>query len=286
MVKINRHFIRLAFIAGCAVLLGGCAVDSNKKESTKKDSEPEAPVVQTVPDSYDLNDYELSFEDNFDGDELDSTKWSRCPEWQRQDLGGYWKKDCTYVKDGNLVLESRRGTETLESGAIRSRGKFTQVGGAYQIRFKAEKKSGLWSAFWLMYSGNPVMDGTGKTDCEIDIFEIISNDHGMKYLNSAAHWDGYGPEHKSKGGRYTITDDFYDQWHTVTFFWGNEYYVAYLDDAETPYWKGKVSEYGGIAETPHYIKITSEFGKWGGAVKDEELPSYFLVDWVKAYKRK
>ncbi len=237
-------------------------------------------------DSYDLADYEVVFEDDFDGEDLDMRKWSRCPEWQRQDHGGFWENDCVYLKDGNLVLESRRGKEHLESGAVRTKTKFQQVGGAYQIRFKAEKKSGVWSAFWLMYSGKPVIDGTAETDGEIDIFEIISNDRGQKYLNSAVHWDGYGKEHRSKGAKAPITDDFYDQWHTCTFFWGEDYYVAFLDDSETPYWKGKVSEYGGPAVTPHYIKVTSEFGKWNGPVVDEQLPSYFLVDWVKAYKRK
>ncbi|MCF0241429.1 MAG: glycoside hydrolase family 16 protein [Treponema sp.] len=239
-----------------------------------------------IADSYNLSDYEEVFFDDFNGKELDTTKWSKCPEWQRQDHGGYWKNDCTYLENGNLVLESRRGIETLESGAIRSRGKFSQAGGAYQIRFKAEKKSGLWSAFWLMYQGNSDTDGTASKDGEIDIFEIISNDNGRKYLNSAVHWDGYAAAHKSKGAQYQIKDDFYDQWHTVTFFWGNEYYMAFLDDNAEPYWKGKVSEYGGPATSLHYIKITSEFGKWAGPVKDEELPSYFLVDWVKAFKRK
>ena len=55
---------------------------------------------------------------------------------------------------------------------------------------------------------------------------------------------------------------------------------------KNPNWKGKVSEYGGPAVSPHYIKITTEFGKWGGPVEDEQLPSYFLVDWVKAFQRK
>ncbi|MCQ2574445.1 MAG: glycoside hydrolase family 16 protein [Treponema sp.] len=280
---VKQIFIFTFMVLGFSIILGGCGMDS----SEKKELESEVSAPAFAPDSYDLADYEEVFFDDFDGENLNLSNWGRCPEWQRQDHGGYWKNDCSYLKDGNLVLEARRGPEHLESGAIRSRGKFMQVGGAYQIRFKAEKKSGLWSAFWLMYGGKPVVDGTAKTDGEIDIFEIISNDHGMQYLNSATHWDGYEPgNHKSKGVRYKITDDFYDKWHTVTFFWGNEYYVSYLDDSEVPYWKGKVSEYGGPAETPHYIKITSEFGKWNGPVKDEELPSYFLVDWVKAYKRK
>lgn len=271
MMKQKLFFVFM--VLGFSIILGGCVTTAEEETSG-------------IPDSYNLEDYQEVLFDDFDGTDLDKSIWDRCPEWQRQDHGGYWKNDCSYVKDGCLVLEGRRGAEHLESGAIRSRGKFMQAGGAYQIRFKAEKKSGIWSAFWLMYAGASDTDGKASKDGEIDIFEIISNDNGRKYLNSAVHWDGYSANHKSKGAQYYISDSFYDQWHTVTFYWGNEYYVAYLDDAEKPYWKGKVSEYGGPALTPHYIKITSEFGKWGGPVVDTALPSYFLVDWVKVYTRK
>lgn len=269
----NYKNIFITGIFTMIVLLAGCASGNDVETSG-------------IPDSYDLEDYELTLFDDFNGDTLDTSKWELCPEWPRQDHGGYWENDCAYVENGNLVLEARRGAKHLESGAVRSIGKFEQSGGAYQIRFKAEKKSGLWSAFWLMYYGSSDTDGKAAKDGEIDVFEIISNDYGKKYLNSAVHWDGYAASHKSKGAQYIIDDSFYEQWHTVTFFWGNEYYMAYLDDSETPYWKGKVSEYGGPAVSPHYIKITTEFGKWGGPVEDAQLPSYFLVDWGKAYKRK
>ncbi len=269
--------ISAAFIA---TILTGCSMNSDDGDSTEKQN-----AENQIEDSYDLSDYEETFCDDFNGSELDLTKWERCPEWQRQDHGGYWRNECSYIQEGNLVLEARRGT-TLESGAIRSRGKFMQNGGAYQIRFKAEKKSGLWSAFWLMYSNSPDTDGRAANDGEIDIFEIISNDNGSQYLNSAVHWDGYSQNHKMNSSKYPIRDDFFDNWHTVTFFWGSKYYEAFLDDADVPFWKGNVSRYGGTASSDHYIKITSEFGTWGGPVTSTTLPSYFYVDWVKAYRRK
>ena len=45
----------------------------------------------------DLTGYEVVFEDNFDGDKLDETKWERCPEWKRQDLNCYWDDDMSYL---------------------------------------------------------------------------------------------------------------------------------------------------------------------------------------------
>ncbi len=237
-------------------------------------------------------DYVQTFYDDFDGDKLNSKLWEKCPEWQRQDVGGYWKNDCTTVKNSMLILESKKDGKNLYSGAVRTKGKFEQAYGLYKIRFKTEKTSGCWSAFWLMTDDEHNIGGGAVDGAEIDIFEIISNDPwkpaGQKrYLNSAIHWDGYGKEHKSFGSQYYFDEDFYDQWHEITFEWTKDYYKAWLDDNEKPYWDSEVagaSKYGGINTHKNYVKITSEFGKWGGEIVDELLPHHIYIDWVKIYK--
>ena len=236
--------------------------------------------------------YVQSFYDDFDGDELNSKNWERCPEWQRQDLGGYWKNDCTTVKDSCLILESKKDGDNLYSGAVRTNGKFEQGYGLYKIRFKTEKTSGCWSAFWLMTEAEKNIGGGAVDGAEIDIFEIIANDLNYpegkrKYLNSAVHWDGYDADHKMHNSMYNFDDSFYEDWHEITFEWTKDYYKAWLDNAAEPYWdstKDGAEAYGGINTTKNYVKITSEFGKWGGDVKDELLPHHFYVDWVKIYK--
>ena len=47
--------------------------------------------------------YTLTFEDNFEGTALDTSKWELCPEQPRQDLRAYWRDKMTEVKDGNLI---------------------------------------------------------------------------------------------------------------------------------------------------------------------------------------
>lgn len=236
--------------------------------------------------------YSCTFYDDFSSSDLDLKRWSRCPEWQRQDLGGFWKDECSYIEDRKLVIEGRKKDNLLISGGVRTREKFEQTRGLYKIRFKAEKASGLWFAFWLMGDtvskiGNGAIDGG-----EIDIFEILPNDPnkpvGKKnYLNSAIHWDGYGKEHKSFGSQYFIDDSFYNEWHEVTFEWTKDYYKAYLDNNPEPYFDSTIAgaeKWGGIVNARNYIKITAEFGTWGGKVDEEKLPAKLYVDWVKAYK--
>ena len=236
--------------------------------------------------------YVCTFFDDFTGTSLDLKRWERCPEWQRQDLGGYWKNKCSYVKDGNLVIEATKENGTLISGGIRSKEKFEQSHGLYKIRFKAEKASGLWYAFWLMTEKEKIIGNGAKDGGEIDIFEILPNDpwqqEGKKtYLNSAVHWDGYGEAHKSHASQYFIDDSFYDQWHEITFEWTEDYYKAYLDNSEVPYWdstKDGAEAWGGIVQSRNYMKITAEFGKWGGPVDEAFQTAHLYVDWVKVYK--
>ncbi|MCR4580580.1 MAG: glycoside hydrolase family 16 protein [Treponema sp.] len=236
--------------------------------------------------------YKRTFYDDFTGDDLDQARWERCPEWQRQDTGGYWSNESTYLKDDSLIIEAKRKDGTLYSGGIRSKGKFEQTRGLYKIRFKVEKASGLWYAFWLMTDKVNNLSGGAKNGGEIDIFEVLPNDkwqeEGKKtYLNSAVHWDGYNTHHKSHASMYFIDDSFYDKWHEVAFEWTEDYYKAYLDDSTEPFWDSTIDgaeAWGGIVQTRNYIKITSEFGTWGGPVDDDALPAKMYVDWVKVYK--
>lgn len=235
-------------------------------------------------------EYVQTFYDDFSGTELSLRNWEKCPEWKRQDKGGYWKNECSYVKDGNLVIEAKIQDGKLLSGAVRSASRFEQNCGLYKIRFKVDQEtSGLWYAFWLMgHTVNSV--GNGAVDGgEIDIFEILPQPAGREnYLNSAVHWDGYGADHKSRGAKYYIPDDFYGKWHEVTFEWTKDYYKAYLDGSPTPYWdtEGQASAYGGIVEKNNYMKITAEFGTWAGKTDESALPAHMYVDYVKVYKQK
>lgn len=236
--------------------------------------------------------YTQTLYDDFDGEKLNTKIWERCPEWQRQDLGGYWKNNCSYLEDSNLVIEAKKDGNMLYSGAVRTKSHFYQGYGLYKFRFKAEKTTGCWYALWLMSETEDVIGGGAVNGAEIDIIEIISNDQGQpegkrKYLNSAVHWDGYGKDHKSAASKFLIDDDFYDKWHEVTFEWTPESYKAWLDDNPTPFWDttGQAEKYGGINTKPNYIKITAEFGKWGGPLDEKVLPCHLYVDWVKVYKK-
>ena len=141
-------------------------------------------------------EYTLTFEDTFDNDNLDLTKWELCPQQRRQDLGGYWNDAMTEVKDGNLILWAKLADDgTPISGAVRSRGIFEQAYGYFECRMKMHRTTGFWGAFWMMCGNVGKVDGSAVSGAEIDIIE--SGERARNGVNHAIHWDGYGEHHKS-----------------------------------------------------------------------------------------
>ena len=222
--------------------------------------------------------YALTFEDNFDGNKLDESKWALAPEWHRQDAGGKWSNSMTEVRDGNLILTAMIDANgTPISGAIRSKGIFEQAFGYFECRMKLNRASGFWGAFWMMCGEVNKVDGSAESGVEIDIIESGFKNKGA--VNHAIHWDGYGADHKQL--TYIIPDQGqYDgEFHTYALQWTKNAYVFFIDGRET--WR--TSECG-ICDKPGYLKISTEFGTWAAPIVKEELPDCVIVDYVRVYQ--
>lgn len=253
-----------------------CRVTVAAKEPVQADSDGYKTVY------IDGKTFSLSFEDDFDGDTLDGTKWERGPEQKRQDLNNYWDNRMSYLDgEGNLIIGMSYDKENdrFLSGAVRSRGKFEQAYGYFEIRCTVNNVPGYWTAFWLM--GDSVSDETngGRNGTEIDIMETPY--YSKKQVQNTLNWDGYGYRHKSSGNVSDI--DVYDgEYHTFSLLWTEEEYVFYVDGKES--WRTDAAEALGTCEVPLYIKISSETGSWTGRPDPEKLPDYMKVDYVRVYK--
>ena len=265
---------------------------SSSNPSANDNNESGEPKVETfipVGESFTLDGqkYTLSFFDDFEGDKLDSKKWQCCPEYTRQDYGGKWNDDLAWVKDGYLNIGvSRADDGTLLSGAIRTKTKwerdlFSQARGYFEIKCKLPKATGCWSAFWLMSDVSKV--GNGAVDgAEIDIMESFDPRGGL--INHAIHCDGYGADHKSIGCE-TKNKSLYDgKFHTFALLWNKNGYYFYVDGVQTNKLDNTQSGFLGSCEVAAYMKITAEFGSWGGEVNDNLLPDALVVDYVRVYK--
>ena len=265
-----------------------------------------------------LDEFELVWSDEFDGDKLDRSKWTY-EWWVTERKGGYWHEDMVSVEDGNLVIKAQYFDEPLENyhydkwheqinfkeykpgwytGAISSINLYEQKYGYFEARCKLPAAYGLWSAFWMMNDGVDNVDGSGQDGTEVDIFEsFYYKDHwwGNDCVVSGIHYDGYGEAHQGDSiGKTFIENDPYTEFNTYGLEWNENEYIFYLNGVET----GRLST-GGVSQNPEYLLLTVEFSGENGIASgdrhgagdikktpDENWPAEFVVDYVRCYQYK
>lgn len=241
-------------------------------------------IVMSIGDGkYLINgkEYVRTFYDEFEGDKLDTSKWSLCPEWVRHN-GNVWRNDMTSLDgNGNLVLSvGKLNSSEYKSGAIRSRNKFDQIYGYFEIKVKLQSSPGFWGAFWLMpYSIDSGVDG-GADGTEMDVFESA-------YVTSSRiqygiHYDGYGSRHKNIGTSVYAKNAYDGNYHIFGMEWSEDGYIFYYDGVEQ---YRITSEQVDVSKVKSYLKVSVEAGNWAGKVDDSKLPDGITVDYVKVYQK-
>ena len=225
------------------------------------------------------------FEDDFNGNILNLTKWEKCPEWDRQGGNSKWDNDMSYLDgNGHLVIRAEWDEENDQviCGGVRTEGLFEGGYGYYEASIKFSVAEGVWGAFWIQCGDINNVDGSAADGVEIDIVESIHNENGV--FNSALHYDGYGNDHVQIHSGYLNTVDIYDgNFHTFAVERTSEGYIFYVDGIET--WR-VTSDTCDPCPRMGYIKLTIEAAEWAGSGSQEckdALPIEMLVDYVKVY---
>lgn len=101
--------------------------------------------------------WQLTFEDNFNGSNLDGAKWRLGQHWAGIGGAGNVAPENVTVSDGKLKIKSEQRTvsyggvtRSYATGEVSSFVNFRQQYGYYEARIKYPAVTGLWPAFWLM----------------------------------------------------------------------------------------------------------------------------------------
>ncbi len=220
----------------------------------------------------------MVWNDEFNGNTLDASKWKVPPAWNRQG-GSFWSAD-NYEMTGNgqLRLSVTEKNGKVYCGALRTHNLFDKKYGFFEVRCKVPHMKGGWAAFWMMPYGNKP-GNAGNDGTEIDIFESINGWKGQ--INHALHWDGYGPEHKHEAKKMNRPDLYDDKYHIFSVMWTPQEYIFYIDNQET--WRTSI---GGVADVKQYLKLTLEVSgsTWPGDWKEQTVkPIHWLIDYVRVY---
>ena len=248
----------------------------------------------------DLDKFDLTFEDNFDG-ELDRSVWSGHYQYGNTTVsrkGSYWNQYLAQTKDGNLVipvvyLEEGMGGEGagwysagVDTDADAENG-FSQKFGYFECRCILPKGSDIWSAFWLMNSGVFDEDGSGRDGTEIDIFESdCYGDFMENAVTSNLHFDGYGDAHQKHGAtKFLLKNNPYEEFNTYGLEWNENEYIFYINGVET-----FRTDFGGVSQNEEYLILSVEMkGEDGVPSERENVPAEgaeFIIDYVKVYQYK
>ncbi len=250
--------------AAMAVLvLGVFALPAHSQTPGDQDILPNAPEGKG---------WQLAWHDEFDGAQLDESKWIYRQEGRRRD--GWWSREAVSLDgEGHLRMSTFKDGDKYIDACIATQGKFEHAFGYYVARIQLHEQLGHWPAFWLTCDGVRKIGDGGRDGSEIDIMEKPWLD---ERLNHAIHWD-YG-QPNSSAGIHAKVPGVMEGWHTFSVLWTPEEYVFYVDGKET--WRTTA---GGVCQVPVYLLISDEIGKWAGDIAEAKLPDKFLVDYVRVY---
>lgn len=275
--------IKNILISGFAasLLLSSCSVSQKLSEK---------PYVIVQKEGREAKKWKLVWEDDFDGNEIDSTKWSRIPKGESD-----WNKHMSTVDDvfrlenGSLYLRGINNPDTTKdprpfiTGGIWSKNKFAFQYGRIEIRAKLGSAQGAWPAMWMLAE----LDKYGKypLNGEIDIMEHLNYDT-IIYQTTHSHYTlNLGQkENPPHGGTATVNANEYNvyglSWYPdkIVFQLNGKDTFTYprvdgVDKSQWPY------------DQPFFILIDQQLGgKWVGKVDQSQLPVEMEIDWVKVYQ--
>jgi beta-glucanase (GH16 family) len=245
------------------------------------------PVDAAVPG------YTQIWNDEFDGDALDQSKWTAetVQNPHNNERQAYLPEQVT-VSGGNMVITSTNqpwGNKQYRSGRVHS--DWTRQYGRWEVRADLPTSRGMWPAIWLLPDTTQY---NWPTQGEIDIMENRGNQ--PRLTSSAYHYGTTNPyNHQYVFGEQTMARfgqpvDFHSGFHTYAVDWDATKIRFFVDDVHhyTVY-DADVGVFISKQTAPMQMTLnTAVGGDFLGAHQPDATtvwPQQFLIDYVRVYER-
>ncbi len=272
-------------------------------EATEETTEP-AETTQERPTDPAAFEYSLVWEDNFDGDTLNTSDWNyeiHNPGWVNNELQAYGQfDDCVYVENGELVIQPVRevdpetGDVSYRSGRINTCRHHDFTYGRMEARIRVPEGQGFLPAFWMMPTRDSVY-GSWPRCGEIDIMEVVTQDPTHTY--GTIH---FGNPHEERQSVYELPEgvpSFSDDYHVFAVEWEPGLIRWFVDDVEIGSQNDWFTGTESGSRRPYPAPFNQDFylilnvaigGNWPGD-PDETTPfderAQMRVDYVRVYQR-
>jgi beta-glucanase (GH16 family) len=251
-------------------------------------------------------EWDLVWNDEFDGDVLDESKWSFRLHLMHRRNEALTTEGVVLDGKSNLCLnliekDGQFSSPHLQTGenfmdrppesqekfhwpiAKLAQPKFMTKYGYFEIRCKFQQQPGWWSAFWLQSPIQGCCLDPGKAGIEVDIMENFTRD-GEFY--NTLHWNGVAEDwQKSTSGPLQVPPETLNEYHVFGVDWSQDGYVFYCDGKETWRFSDVVSH------TEQFILVSTECMGYrnnpnppANELLTAQLPDCFTIDYVRVFK--
>ena len=236
--------------------------------------------------------WQLVWEENFNGTELDTTVWSMIPrgkpDWQNTMS---FDEHCYELRDGKLILRGivngdlQKDSSPYLTGGVWTKGKKSFTRGRMEVRAKLEGAQGAWPAIWMLpYEESKYPWPSGG---EVDIMERLNND---SFIYQTVHTDyTYHlklDKNPANGTTATIRPFDYNVYGVD--FWPDSL-IFHVNGVKTfTYPRIETDKAGQFPfDMAQYLLIDMQLGgTWVGEVDPAGLAVEMTIDWVKHYQWK
>lgn len=264
--------------------------------------------LKNVNNNINKDGWKLTFNDEFNGPELDRSVWRTDAYFGLRFHPGsifedgitppnmYYDDEYNVIENNTLIQLASNIPTTInytdwdginwgeftipyKIGQIDSSKGFKQKYGYWEIRSKITDQPGSWPAFWLV--------STDNYPPEIDIYEIYTGrKNGLKSFSSNFHWrkeKGDRTGKKIMRPRKHVVLDVSENFHTYALEWNKKHFKIYYDNVLVRIYSNP--------ETLRFLEYKMHIIIGNGIHTEQNpegaiYPTKHEVDYVRVYKKK
>jgi len=248
--------------------------------------------------------YTLVFKDDFQGNSIDTTKWTfeegtgcqygiNLEGWGNFEEQYYQAQNAKIVNNDYLQIEAKEEVVSFThcngsiqernytSARLNTKNKFDFTYGKIEASIKMDLSIGAWHAFWMLPSYPQV---SWPVSGEIDIIELSYKDEQIFY-SGTLHYSGPYLSNSYEVPAHSFFNDF----HLYTLEWDRSSIKWYIDN-ELFHTVSRTTNTILDNNWPfnkefHLILNTAVGGALGGEPSFNGQPQYMLVDYIKVYQK-
>lgn len=237
-----------------------------------------------------LFETEPFWEDNFDGESVDTSKWTfevgrGKNGWGNNESQTYTNEN-TYVRDSVLSIYSQLDDGHYTSARLSTKGKGDFLYGRFELKAKCSSGRGLWNALWMMPSTNSY--GGWPKSGEIDIMEQVG--FQPERIVATVHTEEYNHKNRTSESASTVISSSMTYFHLYRLDWTPDFIKIFVDDdllyCFTNDGTGNKKTWP-FDQYFHIIINTAIGGSWGGqkGIDNSIFPiDAMQVDYVRVYR--